>query len=107
MKEKTNLIKRVLLVFFLIFIFIFQILPIRSSSQIIGLDKIIHFIFYFVLMFLFSVNNFSLKRAFFYSFLYGILMEIVQIPVPTRSCSFYDLLANLGGILTFLIIKTI
>ncbi len=98
--------KKLLLIFFLIFIFIFQILPLKSSSDnILGIDKIVHFSFYFILMFLFSINNFSLKKAFLFSFLYGVLMEIVQIPVPTRDCSGYDLLANLGGILTFIAIK--
>jgi len=97
------LFKRTILISFLLGVFIFQTLPISAPSKIIGLDKIVHFFIYFFLTFLFWWNNFSLKEAIIYSILYGILMELVQIPIPKRDVSFFDFLANCLGTFTFVV----
>jgi VanZ family protein len=97
--------KKVTLISFLLIVFIFQTLPISAPSKIIGLDKIVHFFIYFFLTFLFWWNDFSLRKAIIYSIFYGILMELVQIPIPQRDVSFFDFLANCLGTFTFLLIK--
>ena len=94
--------KRAILIVFLILIFIFQILPVAVSSGIKNLDKVAHFFIYFFLTFLFCWNGFFLLRSFLFSVGYGLLMEIVQIPLSYRDFSFYDFLVNCLGALSFL-----
>ncbi len=96
--------KRLVLVAALVFIFLFQTTPVTDSPKIIGLDKIVHFFTYLILLFILLWNGFSIVFSVVFSILYGILMEIVQIPVPGRECSFYDFLANCAGIFVSLFI---
>ncbi|MCD6539963.1 MAG: VanZ family protein [Candidatus Omnitrophica bacterium] len=93
--------KRIILITFLVLIFIFQILPLSSSSRVKNLDKVVHFSIYFILTFLFVWNGFPFWKSLILSIGYGILMEIVQIPVPVRDVSFYDFLANCLGAFSF------
>jgi len=93
--------KRFILIISLILIFILQVVPVAVSSGVNNLDKVMHFFIYFFLTFLFFWNGFSLSKSVIFAILYGILMEIVQIPVPTRDVSFYDFLANCLGAFSF------
>lgn len=81
------------------------------------IDKIVHFGMYFGLMFLIIIENRksirSVKDLFTLSLIplsYGIIIEILQsVLTVTRSGSFFDVIADLTGILVsimiFIIIK--
>uniref|UniRef100_A0A7C3N633 VanZ-like domain-containing protein n=1 Tax=candidate division WOR-3 bacterium TaxID=2052148 RepID=A0A7C3N633_UNCW3 len=73
----------------------------------LNLDKIYHFVQYFILasLLMFAAKNdlkkdfkFNLRLTFFIVFLIGMLDEIHQIFLKTRSCSLFDLFANLSGV---------
>lgn len=93
--------KRILLIIFLAGIFAGQTLPILPSSEVKNLDKLLHFLIYFLLTFLFYWNGFSLKKSVIFSIGYGALMEVFQIPLPLRDFSLFDFLANCGGAFGF------
>jgi len=93
--------KRFILITFLILIFILQVIPVAASSEVSNLDKVVHFFIYFFLTFLFFWSGFSLKKSIVFAISYGILMEIVQIPLSYRDFSFYDFLANCLGSFSF------
>ncbi len=97
------MLKKIILVIALIFIFIFQTIPVTGVPAIKGLDKVAHFLIYFFLTFLFYWNGFILSKAVICSISYGILMEIVQLMAPGRELSFYDFLANCIGSLLFFV----
>ena len=74
-------------------------------------DKFIHFLIYFLLV-IFWAN--SLKNrfknstlfVFFFSLLFGLILEFVQINLSYRSFEFYDLISNFIGCLAgYLIVK--
>lgn len=83
-----------------------------------GLDKIIHFILYFVFMAVIlyehrnraaKISNLVLLTLF--PLIFGVLMEALQAWLTiTRTCSFYDLLFNAAGIFVsiflFLLMKS-
>ena len=87
-----------------------------DNPSFFKLDKIIHFLFYFVLFFL-LINFFKTinieKNANFLSLIiaiiYGIVIEVFQDIVPTkRNFDYYDILANsMGSISMFILLLTI
>ena len=81
------------------------------TFNITNFDKIVHFCMYFGLM---SVIIFESRKTLkstgslfltaLIPFFYGVLMEILQSALTTsRTCSFYDVLANSFGILVSLL----
>ncbi len=68
----------------------------------IGNDKISHFIAYGVLMLNIGLLTYEHKKTFVWGALaavvYGGLLEVGQHFVPGRMMSFYDLIANTGGV---------
>jgi VanZ family protein len=92
--------------------FIFYSSIIYRPPKILGiffLDKIIHFFQYGLLAYLFfkAINTtfeFTLRRISFLvitiGFLYGVIIECLQYPLPYRSFSFLDIGANLLGLIT-------
>lgn len=72
-------------------------------------DKVVHFIFYFVFVVLWSfslkdkTSNFKNKTLFIAVF-YGIIIEVLQYALTTnRAADIYDVLANtLGALLAFI-----
>ena len=89
--------------------------PKNDKFSIPNLDKIIHFIMYFVLTFsllyknitkIFKIRKINIYILIFAS-LYGILMEILQhIMNLGRDANLYDFLANESGIfICFLVYK--
>ncbi|NOX20823.1 MAG: VanZ family protein [Nitrospirae bacterium] len=79
-----------------------SLIPFSSGPEYIS-DKLVHFLFYSISVFLLFLStrkrnfrNLLLIAAavFFYSF----LIEVIQYFLPFRSFSFFDLLANLSGI---------
>jgi len=73
----------------------------------LNLDKIYHFVQYLILasLIMFAVKNdlkknfkFNLRLTFLIVFLIGMFDEIHQIFLKSRSCSLFDLFANLSGV---------
>ncbi|MFY7811800.1 MAG: VanZ family protein [Flavobacterium sp.] len=81
-----------------------------KNSSILKLDKIVHFLFYFLLTgFLINHLKEKIKNYLLYSLIiaiiYGIIIEIFQDIVPTkRSFDYFDILANFTGSFTMLLI---
>lgn len=105
----TKTIIKFLLAFYWILVFIATSLPSTSVFGIGKFDKIAHFSAYAVLSFLmywlFYIGNKSVmlnwRKVFIIIFvltLYGILDEIHQSFIPGRSTEFYDLVADVLGI---------
>jgi VanZ family protein len=112
--------------FSIIIAFIIVILSLTSSEDLQkisiihfkGMDKVIHFIMYFVFMSVILFENRkivartgNLFLIALIPFFFGALMELLQSLLTTsRSGSIYDLLSNLAGILfsalIFLIIRS-
>jgi VanZ family protein len=74
-------------------------------------DKIAHFGMYFILMTIVLIENrkninspVQILKAAVFPFLYGIIMEILQSFTATRSASFFDILADSGGIILSVIL---
>ncbi len=70
-------------------------------------DKLNHSLGYFILMILadfsFAPKN-RLVSKFLFLFSYGVLLEYVQIKIPGRSFSLYDILANAIGLCSYIIL---
>ena len=78
--------------------------------EIEGLDKVVHFLLFGILMFL-TMRGFTKEKkritwtynpaivSFTICLFYGILIEFIQLFVPGRSFSPYDIAANSAGIL--------
>ncbi|UGS23323.1 VanZ family protein [Flavobacterium channae] len=73
--------------------------------KIVGNDKIIHFVFYFVFVILWGLAN---KKSYFkikndwsivlFAIVYGIIIEVLQgVLTKTRQADIYDALANSSG----------
>ncbi|HBF87914.1 MAG TPA: hypothetical protein DDX39_04650 [Bacteroidales bacterium] len=80
------------------------------------LDKIVHFVMYFVLSFFLFIDftkrdNIKTTIVFYillFSFLYGVSMEFMQEYVfEKRSASIFDTLANLSGSIVSILLLTI
>jgi VanZ family protein len=77
-------------------------------ADIPHLDKIVHFLMYAGLMFIIIFENrksitvnLQLFTIALVPFLYGILMEILQLTITSgRSASIYDVIFNSAGIIT-------
>lgn len=74
-------------------------------------DKLVHFIFYFVLVLLWSfsrklISKGKVLKIYFLAVLYGTIIEVLQPRLsPTRSFDWFDILANFsGGTTAFLIV---
>lgn len=73
-------------------------------------DKVVHFLFYFVFVVLWSfalkqrTSNFRIKIL-IAAFFYGIIIEVLQYAVTeNRTADFYDVLANsLGAFFAFIV----
>jgi len=69
-----------------------------------GSDKSLHFIGLFILslLLIFTFKNYAAKRVYLKSLIIaiiiGILIEIIQLFIPSRTFSLLDLAADLGGI---------
>jgi VanZ family protein len=90
-----------------LFILIATLIPGKTipSVPIFGIDKLVHFFIFGVLIFLWlydsnkdSVNRLKKQHSFMLSILYGISIEFIQYYIPGRSCSIYDIIANSIGV---------
>ena len=103
-RKKNKFLKTLFFLWFFI-VFVLSIMPVNNkvSFNIIGLDKIVHFLLYFVCSFIcffsYGIEK-QEKRHLFVLILcigYGILLEIIQYFIPYRSFSFLDIIANSLG----------
>jgi glycopeptide antibiotics resistance protein len=106
----------ILFVIWMVFVTIGSLLPSTSFPSWVDLggnkDKIAHFVMYFVTSLLFYLtfrNRFRTTDiyAVLFASSYGAILEVAQLFVPGRSCSFKDLVANLSGVLFFFILYRI
>lgn len=88
------------------FIFILSVIPGKDlpESNVIGIDKVVHFIFYFVLCFLYTAifNSKQTIRVIsliaFVCIAFGFLIECIQgLFLQDRFFDLYDVLANSTG----------
>ena len=86
------------------FLTFLALIPISESKQIFPyIDKVIHFLSFVILLFLFD-KSFEKPISFFVVatfFCYGILVEFAQSFTETRSAEISDLLANASGLLVY------
>ena len=86
------------------FITILALMPAPQSENLFPFsDKILHFISFLVLLFLFdkSFKKQISPLTVVGLFCYGILIEFIQSLTPTRSAEITDILANLLGLLVY------
>jgi VanZ family protein len=76
---------------------------------IFGIDKVVHFFIFGLLMILTAFGLYKISRqansiqnpiliSLLYSTLFGIMIEVIQPYVPNRSFSVYDIIANVIGV---------
>jgi VanZ family protein len=106
----------ILFIVWMVFLTISSFLPSTSFPSWADLggdrDKIAHFASYFITAFLFYFAfRTRFKKTDIYAMLfaagYGALMELAQLLVPGRDCSFGDLVANFSGVLFFFVLYRI
>jgi VanZ family protein len=104
--------KLFLLLFFvgwMVFLTVMSLLPAGGVALGEKWDKIAHFGAYFITSLLFYYTFRSrFERAdiyaVFFAFGYGVILELAQLFVPGRICSFKDLVANFSGVLFFFVL---
>lgn len=82
----------------------------QDLSFIQGKDKVVHFIFYFLFVFFWSLALYKkdLKlKILFIAILYGMIIEVLQDAITaTRTSDLYDVLANsLGALVAYIFLK--
>ena len=95
-----------------IIIVIISLTPIPESTprfKFFEIDKLFHFTIYLVFVtlwgFVFSIKNLSLIRLLLLSIIFGITLEFLQDLLPFgRYFDFYDILANMAGVIIGIII---
>ncbi|PDH51146.1 MAG: hypothetical protein CND00_03640 [Cryomorphaceae bacterium MED-G14] len=95
-----------------IIIVIISLTPIPESTprfKFFEIDKLIHFIIYLIFViswgFVFNIKNLSLIRLLLFSIIFGITLEFLQDLLPFgRYFNFYDILANMAGVIIGIII---
>jgi len=96
--------------FFVVFISLWDFGSYELKSSIVS-DKFIHFLIYFLFVIFWSnslKNRFknSTIFVFFFSLLFGLILEFVQINLSYRSFEFYDFTSNIIGTLAgYFIVK--
>ena len=95
---------------FVVFISLWNFDSYEVKSEFFS-DKFIHFLIYFLFVIFWS-NSFkntfknSTLFVFFFSLLFGLILEFVQINLSYRSFEFYDLISNIIGCLVgYFIVK--
>jgi VanZ family protein len=91
------------------FILVLSLIPPSSlpESSIIGIDKLVHLVFYFIFMWLCMLGwDMSLKKALVLAVSYGLLIEILQHTLTSlRYFDLFDVVANSIGALLFYVLK--
>jgi VanZ family protein len=97
---------RLLLVLSVVLISRQALLPAAASFPGMGLDKVLHFLAFFLLSFLvdfaFQKTTFNVRKI-IVLLVYGIAIEVAQSFFPYRTCSFGDIAADAAGIAGYLL----
>jgi len=113
---KISRIHYILFFGWIILVAIGSLLPATSFPPWVDLggnrDKVAHFFAYFITSFLFYLTfHTRFKKSDIYAVIfscgYGAILEVAQMLVPGRECSFKDLIANFSGVLFFFILHRI
>lgn len=116
-KNQAYLIATFLIIFYSIVLLLVIIMFLDPSEHAFAFDKLAHFsvfsvlsyFIYFILSYQDKILFLKIHRTAFtilFALSVGALIEIIQLYLPKRSTSIYDMMANLCGILfTILIIK--
>lgn len=81
-----------------------------SSENILGVDKLAHFLLYFVLGYLyihsFKTDNHrhQIRNLLLFAVFLPLIDEVHQIPIPGRFFSWWDVLADISGLLAVILI---
>lgn len=98
----------ILTVLLAIIILYFSLLPrIPEEETVPHLDKLIHFFSYFLLSYLCYKSTDKMKLSIFLAGTYGVIIEIMQLRVPSRSFDIFDIVINYAGASFPLVVGTI
>ena len=101
---KKKVIFTAISLIYVIILFIGGSIARLDSGALQGSDKVLHFVGFFILTILLylTFKNYKLKSpliiSFIIAFLIGIIIELIQLGIPSRAFSFLDLLADVIGI---------
>jgi len=87
----------------ILFVIAGSILPVKASSNVSHMDKIIHFTAYASMALIpafFAYNNSFIVKSAIALLIIGGLIEIAQYYVPGRGAEYLDMLANSCGVIT-------
>ena len=74
-------------------------LTVIPEVEVFGMDKLIHFFLFSVLVLFYFLGFANKNRSFFlFIFLFAVLSELTQYYVPGRFVSVYDFAFNLSGL---------
>ncbi len=74
-------------------------LTVIPEVEVFGMDKLIHFFLFSVLVLFYFLGFANKNRSFFlFIFLFAVLSELTQYYVPGRFVSVYDFVFNLSGL---------
>ena len=80
--------------------------PSEGDTSVIFLDKVLHFVAFFILSFLLDRSTkqplISYKALIICLITFALSIEIIQSFLPSRSAELFDLVADLLGILVYL-----
>lgn len=109
---RKNLLKIITLSWILLMVVISTVKQAPGGFYFPHMDKIVHFVEYFVLSVLLLKNflfqsslEMSFKKTLILGGAFAIFLEIYQFFIPWRSFAIYDILTNLLGLLTGLYIS--
>ena len=98
MKNNLSYILKIIFFVYLIIIMFLSFMPVENIGS--SSDKINHIAAFivFALLFKFSYSRRKIIFVFLSGLSFGIFIELVQYFLPYRSCDFFDVLADLCGL---------
>ena len=84
-------------VFYTVSIIVISFLPLKGPETISHLDKVVHFLIYFIHAFSFLQISKRIKTIVIWGIILGISIEILQPIISTRFFDYFDILANILG----------
>ncbi len=110
MQKKTSVI---ILAIYAAVMFLLSVIPWVAELIPEPYDKIVHFVASFLLVFILMqvFLSFGIRHRnlilFISTIVLVVLSEAIQIPIPDRTFSFYDMLADLAGACAYMIVSFI
>lgn len=84
-------------VFYTVSIIVISFLPLKGPEIISHIDKVVHFLIYFIHAFSFLQISKRIKTIVIWGITLGISIEILQPIISTRFFDYFDILANILG----------